>query len=468
MTDYIENHPFDEIGIGDSASLVRTLKPEDIQLFAVMSGDINPAHVDPEYARSSRFHEIIAHGMWGGALISTVLGTQYPGPGTIYLDQSLHFARPVLPGDTITVTVTVTGKRAQGHRVTFDCRCVNQAGKEVIRGSAEVIAPVEKVRRARVVLPEVRLADRTARYRRLLDAAARGEPVRTAVVHPCDPESLRGAVEAAEAGLIVPVLVGPEARIRAAAAAGGIDLARCAIEPTPHSHAAAERAVALARAGQVAALMKGSLHTDELMAAVLDKGAGLRTARRASHVFILDVPSHPRPLFITDAAINIAPDLEAKRDIVQNAIELAQALGTEAPKVAILSAVETVTAKPRSTLDAAAPCKMADRGQIAGGLVDGPLAFDNAISGAAAQAKGIRSPVAGAADILVVPDIESGNMLAKQLQYLADALPAGIVLGTRVPIALTSRSDAAIARVASCAVAKLLAERPARPLPLAA
>ena len=265
--------------------------------------------------------------------------------------------------------------------------------------------------------------------------------MRTAVVHPVDRNSLLGAIDAAQAGLIVPVLVGPEAKIRAAAEEAGVDLSPYELVACEHSHEAAATAVALARGGKVEALMKGSLHTDELMHEVVAKDTGLRTARRISHVFALDVPAYPRPLFLTDAAINIEPDLDDKRDIVQNAIDLARALGIETPKVAILSFVETVDAKFRSTMDAAALCKMADRKQITGGLVDGPLAFDNAVSEEAAQAKGIDSPVAGRADILVVPDLEAGNMLAKQLEYLAEAQGAGIVLGARVPIALTSRAD---------------------------
>ena len=258
-------------------------------------------------------------------------------------------------------------------------------------------------------------------------------PIRTAVVHPVDGNSLQGAVNAAEAKLIIPIFVGPEARIRAAADAAGIDLSCYELIPTKHSHEAAERAVALARAGKVEALMKGNLHTDELMHEAVAKDLGLCTKRRMSHVFVMDVPEYPRMLLLTDAGINIYPCLDDKRDIVQNAIDLAHILGIVTPKVAILSAVETVTPKLRSTLEAAALCKMADRGQITGGLVDGPLAFDNAVSEEAAKAKDIVSPVAGKADILVVPDLESGNMLAKQLEYLADAQTAGIVLGEACP-----------------------------------
>jgi phosphate acetyltransferase len=282
-------------------------------------------------------------------------------------------------------------------------------------------------------------------------------PVRTAVAHPCDESALAGAVDAAAAKIIKPILVGPEARIRALAASLRIDVAGLPIVDQPHSHAAAAKAVELVRTGEVDALMKGSLHTDELMAEVVRKDTGIRTARRISHVFIMDVPTYPKPLFVTDAAINIFPTLEDKVDIIQNAIDLAHALWIATPKVAILSAVETITSKIPSTIDAAALCKMAERGQITGAVLDGPLALDNAISREAAAMKHIASPVAGDADILLVPDLEAGNMLAKELTFLANADAAGIVLGARVPIILTSRADSVRTRMASCAVAALLA-----------
>jgi len=299
-------------------------------------------------------------------------------------------------------------------------------------------------------------AGRGRYYQQLLEQCRGLPPLKTAVVHPVDALSLTGAIEAAKAGLIEPVLVGPEHKIRAAAAAAGVDISPYTLFATEHSHAAAAKAVELARDHAVEAIMKGSLHTDELMHAVIAEPA-IHTDRRMSHVFVIDVPSHPRPLYVTDAAINIYPTLDEKRDIVQNAIDLAHALGLARPRVAILSAVETVTEKIKSTIDAAALCKMADRGQITGGVLDGPLAFDNAISAEAAAAKGIVSPVAGQADIFVVPDLDAGNMLAKQLEYLAGAEMAGVVLGTRVPIMLTSRADKTPARLSSCAVALLRA-----------
>jgi phosphate acetyltransferase/phosphate butyryltransferase len=293
-------------------------------------------------------------------------------------------------------------------------------------------------------------------YLRFLRRTRALTPLRTAVVHPVDALSLGGAIEAARAKLIVPVLVGPERRIRAAARRASVDLAAYECVWTEHSHAAASAAVALAAERKVDALMKGSLHTDEFMGAIVAESR-LRTARRMSHVFVIDAPAYPRPLLVSDAAVNIYPTLEDKADIVQNAIELAHTLGTKTPRVAILSATETVSPRIRSTLDAAVLCKMAERGQITGGILDGPLAFDNAVSFEAARTKGIRSPVAGRADVFIVPDLEAGNMLAKQLEYLAGAQVAGIVLGARVPIILTSRADKTLSRLGSCAIALLLA-----------
>jgi phosphate acetyltransferase len=451
-SDLIENRTFDEIAIGDSASLSRTLSKDDIALFAVMSGDVNPA--------------IIGHGMWGGALVSAVLGTRLPGPGTIYLGQDLSFRKPVSLGDTITVTMTAKEKRPEKHIVVFDCRCVNQRGEEAITGTAVTTAPTEKIRRPRVTLPEVQLR-RHDKYQQLISRCAELEPVPTAVVHPCDRASLEGAIRAAEGHLILPILVGPETKIRSVAAAERIDIACYEIVDSEHSHAAAAKAVVLARAGKVEALMKGSLRTDELMHEVTAAETGLRTARRISHAFVMDVPAYTEPLIITDAAINIFPTLDDKRDICQNAIDLAQILGCPEPRVAVLSAVETVTAKIPSTVEAAALSKMTDRGQITGGLVDGPLAFDNAVSEQAARDKHIVSPVAGKANILLVPDLEAGNMLAKQLTFMSGADAAGIVLGARIPIILTSRADHLRTRLASAAVAVLIAHARRQAVPKA-
>jgi phosphate acetyltransferase len=453
---WLENKTYDEIALGDSAHIVRRLTQRDIELFAVVSGDTNPAYIDEIYAKDSRYHGLIAHGLLGGALISAVLGTKLPGPGTVYLEQELNFMLPVRPEDTIAVGVTAISKDDDQKIVVFDCVGINQDGKEVIKGTARVIAPTEKIRRAVIELPEVEVLHHN-RLRLLIEQAKSLPPLRTAVVHPCDDVSLIGAVNAADEGLIIPVLVGPESKIRAAAESAQVSLKDYEIVDVQHSHAAAIQAVSMARDGKVGALMKGSLHTDELMSATLHRELGLRTESRMSHVFVMDVPTYKWPLLITDAALNIAPDLLTKRDICQSAIYLAHDLGLAKPKVALLAATETISIQMQATLDAAALCKMADRGQIKGAILDGPLAFDNAISAEATRIKHITSAVAGEADILMVPNIEAGNMLAKQLDYLAAAESAGIVLGARVPIILTSRADYPHARRASAALAVLSA-----------
>lgn len=454
--EWMENVTFDELEVGHSARLLRTVTLEDIQAFAAVSGDINPAHLNAEYADATMFHGVIAHGMLGAALISALFGTRFPGPGTIYLGQELKFTRPVRIGDTLTVLATVAEKDNEKKRVKMDCLVTNQQGEVVLKGEAKLMPPTQKVKVPTIHAPKIQLFDPEARLKGLLSRAEALEPVRCAVVHPCDAGSLSGAMDAARHGLIVPVLVGPEGRIRRAAEAAGISLDGIEIIGVEHSHAAAEVAAGMAARQEVEILMKGSLHTDELLKAVLSQPA-LRTGRRLSHVFRFDVPLYDKPLLITDAAINIRPNLLEKADIVQNAIDFARVMGTDNPKVAILSAVETVTPSIPSTLDAAALCKMADRGQITGGQLDGPLAFDNAISMDAVRIKGIASGVAGQADILAVPDLESGNMVAKQLEYLAGASGSGLVLGARVPIALTSRADGPRARVASCVLAVLSA-----------
>ena len=454
--EWIENHTYAELSIGQSARLLRTLTLADIQAFAAVSGDTNPAHLNQEYANDTLFHGVIAHGMWGGALISALLGTQFPGPGTIYMEQNLHFTRPVRIGDTLTVVATVLTKDDEKNRVELDCQVTNQRGERVLFGTAKVLAPTQKVRLPKVDAPLIQLFDPQARFKELLARGTGLEAVRCAVVHPCDAESLQGAMDAAAHGLIIPILVGPEARIRRLAQEEGLDLSKAEIISVPHSHAAAQKAAEMAATGQIEIMMKGSLHTDELIQALLARPE-LRTGRRMSHVFRFDVPLYDKPLLITDAALNIRPTLAEKVDIIQNAIDFARLMGVQCPKVAILSAVETVNPNIPSTVDAAALCKMADRGQIKGGLLDGPLAFDNAISAHAAQVKNIESVVAGDADILAVPDLESGNMLAKQLEYLAGATGAGLVLGARIPIALTSRADGPMSRVASALLAVLAA-----------
>ena len=437
---YIENRTYGEIQVGDSAILTRTLRPQDIQLFAVMSGDVNPAHVDPEYAHSSMFHEVIAHGMWGGALISTVLGTEFPGPGTIYISQTLQFSRPV------------------NKHIVFDCLCTNQDGLKVISGEAEVLAPTEKVKRERFELPEVTISDRWARYKKLL-ARAKGLPAAAAVfAQPVHAESLQSAVTAAESGILRPVLVGPEKEIRELARANNIDLLRCRLIDAPHARAAVAHAAEMARSGDADIIVQGDITTADFMARLIAHD-DLRGVRRFSHVLYLDVPSYPRPIIISDMMVNIEPTLEEKIEITQNAIDFAHIMGTPEPKVAILAGIDTVTPKMRATVDAAALCKMAERGQITGALLDGPLGIDNAISLVAAKGAHIKSAVAGQADVLIAPDLEAGNMLAKQLEHLSDAVSGGVVLGGRVPIVLANRNDSIESRVASLVLALLVANQ---------
>ena len=453
--DVIENRTFAEMQIGDTASLSHCVTQRDIDLFAAVSGDVNPAHVDPAYAETDMFHHIIIHGMWGAGLISAVLGTKLPGPGTIYLGQDLRFRHPVSIGDTITATLTVKEKKPEKGDVTLDCVCTNQHGQQVITGSAFTRAPVEKIRRPRMVLPYVRVG-RHDGTNAILARAGGGKAVQAGIVFPTDAASLEAALAAAAAGFIVPVLIGPADRIRTLATGLGANISALMLIDAATPADAAEKAVALARAGKIALLIKGDLHTEDLMHAVVAPAAGLRTQRRISHVYMVDVPDYPRPLLLTDVAINVRPTLFEKASIVQNAIDFAHAMSIEKPLVAILAAVETITERLPSTLDAAALCKMAERGQITGGVLDGPLAFDNAINMAAAAEKGIVSPVAGQADILLVPDLESGNMLAKQLTFLAGAEAAGLVLGASVPIVLSSRADSPRTRLASCALGVIM------------
>jgi phosphate acetyltransferase len=458
LPDGVTNKTYDEIRVGDSARLTRTLTMRDVRLFAVVTGDMNPAHLDEEYAKTDVFRRIVGHGMWTGSMFSALLGMYLPGPGTVYLSQTLKFLRPVGLGATVTATVRVVKKDDAHKRLTLETLCVDDKGERVLEGEAVVLAPSEKICWRGAALPEIQFTQPDHDYGRQLAEKAKGtKPLRIAVVHPADAVSLAGAAAAASAGLIAPVLIGPEHKIRQAAEEAGIDLSPYEIVSVPHSHAAARTAVDMANRGEVEALMKGKLSTEELMEAAVDKENGLRTGRRMSHVFLLDVPSYPKPLFLTDAAINIRPNLAQKKDIVQNAVDLFAALGFGTPKVAVLSAAETVNEKIPSTLDATALCKMAERGQITGAVLDGPLAFDNAVSREAAALKEIRSPVAGDADILVVPDVESGNMLYKQLRYFSGVQGAGVVMGAKVPIVLTSRASEAEDRAASCALALLYA-----------
>jgi phosphotransacetylase/acyl dehydratase len=446
------NVTFDELAIGATVSAERLLGQSEVEALLLVSGDVVPFHVVPG---SDTAHEVLSvDAVAAEAIVAGMLERRLPGPGTRIVSQQFEFVGYLRVGDMVRATVTVIEKHESPRRVVFDC-VVETAGQRVLWGTTVVEAPERKAHFPALERPEF-IVRRNDVFVRLLQRCEPLEPVSCAVAHPCDPDSLMGALESARIGLIRPVLVGPSARIRALAASLGADISGYRLVDTEHSHASADAAVALARSGEVETLMKGSLHTDEIMAAVVSAQGGLRTERRVSHVFVMDVPAYDRILFVTDAAINIEPNLRAKADIAQNAIDLARSLGVDVPKIAILSAVETVNPDISSTIDAAALCKMADRGQIRGAVLDGPLAFDNAISELAARTKRIDSPVAGRADILLVPNIEAGNMLAKQLQYFAGADSAGIVMGARVPVILTSRADNVRMRVGSAAVAKLV------------
>ncbi len=447
------NVTFDEIKVGDAATASRVLTQTEIEALVLVSGDIEPFHVEDFAATSTQLMSVDAVGV--SAVISGMLERRLPGPGTRIVSLQLEYAGVVSVGEELTATVTAREKHEATGLVGFDCEA-RVGTRRVLWGRAVVEAPRRQLVYSDIATPEIILR-RNDVFARLLIQCEPLEPVACAVAHPCDRDSLLGALEAARRKLIVPILVGPPARIRAVAETNGADISGLRIVPTEHSHGSAAAAAALARTGEVEMLMKGSLHTDEILSCIVSAQSGLRTERRVSHAFVMDVPAYDRVLLVTDAAINIEPTLAEKADIVRNAIDLAHVLGIAMPKVAILSAVEMVNPNIRSTLDAAALCKMADRGQIQGGILDGPLAFDNAISEHAARTKSIKSPVAGRADILMVPNIESGNMLAKQLLYFAGADSAGVVLGARVPVVLTSRADNVRMRIGSAAVAKLMA-----------
>ncbi len=448
MSEMIENKTFDEIAVGDSAFFVGTVTREHIERWAAVTGNLNL----PE-----TFERGGGQAMWAATLFSTIAGNQLPGLGSITRGATVEFHSPLATNQAIKATVTVIEKRPETGTVVLDCTATDAAGNMIANGTAEVLAPTTKIRRSREELPQVALL-RNERFDDLIDRCSGLPPMPTAVCHPCSDYALSGAIEAAERKLISPILIGPKAKIEAVAAKIGADLSPYTLIDVPHSHAAAEETVAQVRTGRALAIMKGSLHTDELLHQVMLKESGLRTERRLSHCFLISAPTYARRIIVTDAAITIQPTLEDKIDICQNAISFARAIGIPLPKIAILAAVETVNPKMQTTLDAAALCKMADRHQIIGGILDGPLAFDNAVSKDAARTKGIDSVVAGEADVLLVPDLESGNMVAKQLTFMAYADAAGLVLGARCPIILTSRADSDYARIVSSALAVLFAE----------
>ncbi len=448
------NRTFDEISIGDRAEVRRLVSQDDLYVFAAASGNYNPMHLPDLDGDGDGLPEHVAPGMFVASLISCVLGMRLPGPGTLYRRQDLQFHDRAHAGEELCCVVEVTDKRADG---TLSLETVITRlgdGALILTGQAEVQAPTQRFERHGLELPGL-VVERHRHFHALVERARALPPLRTAVVWPDEPNSLGGALRAAKEHIIAPLLIGPEAALRALAAQEGLALDGVEIIDHPGTHrAAAALACALVREGRADAVMKGHLHTDDLLHPVLDKALGLRTGRRLTHVFVMDVPGQPWPVTVSDAAINIAPDLTTKADIVQNAIDLVAALGF-APRAAVLSAVETVNPAIQSSIDAALLSKMAERGQITGGLVEGPLAMDNAVDLSAARIKGLGGEVAGRANILIVPGIDAGNMVAKQLAFISHAEGAGLVLGASVPIILNSRADSVMSRLASCAVAAL-------------
>lgn len=450
----MQNIPYDELVIGMEAEVSRLCRADDLYVFANASGNLNPMHLPKADGDGDGEPESIAPSMWVASLISGVLGCQLPGPGTLYHNQSLRFIGRAQAGDTLTVKVRLVAK-GDNRRVRFDTWVEAANGTRIVEGEAEVIAPDRSIRFDASDVPGLTVQSHR-HFERLLELAEPLPAMPTAVVAPEKPDALGGAILAAQHTLIDPILIGHPDRIAEAAEAEGIDLAPYRIVEARDHRLAAQAAVRMVLDQQVSAIMKGHLHTDILLGEIVKREGGLRRGgRRISHVFVMDVPGLDHLLMVTDAAINIAPDLRTKADIVQNAIDLALTLGIEQPKAGILSAVETVNPAIPSTLDAAILSKMADRGQITGGLVDGPLAMDNAVDLGAAATKGITSLVAGRADILVAPNMEAGNMLAKELTFLAQARAGGVVMGAKCPIILTSRSDDEQSRLASCAIAAL-------------
>lgn len=454
----LTNTPYDQLEPGMTAESRRLCIADDLYVFANASGNLNPMHLPKSDGDGDgTVDEAVAPSMWVAATLSAVLGNKLPGPGTLYRRIDFEFLGRAHAGEEIVSRVRLLEKLPD--RIARFAVEVDRAdGSPLVRGTADVIAPERPYTLEAADVPGLTVR-RHVHFDRLLERAEPLPAIPTAVVAPEEPNSLGGAILAARHTLITPIFIGAREKIAAAAAEIGADLTGYELIDIPDHDAAAAAAVAMVHEGRARAVMKGHLHTDQLLHHVFKREGGLRTKRRVSHAFVMDVPGLSHLLMITDAAINIAPTLEEKVDIVQNAIDLALALGVETPRVAVLSAVETVNPKIPSTIEAAALSKMADRGQIKGGLVDGPLAMDNAVDLEAARTKGIRSLVAGQADILLAPNMEAGNMIAKQLTFLAHAESAGIVIGTSCPVILTSRADDDKARLASCALAALYAAR---------
>lgn len=453
----LRNTTFDKLEVGMEAEAHRLCVADDLYVFAHASGNMNPLHLPDHDGDGDGKPEAVAPSAWIGALISSVLGNDLPGPGTVYLSQNFRFLGRAHAGDRLTIKVRLTGK-GEDRKVTFDTWVELEDGTRIVEGEAEVVAPNVPASIDADDVPGLSV-QRHVHFDAMLSDAEPLDPIPTAVVAPEEANSLGGALLAQEHTIITPILIGNRDKIQAAADELGKDISGFEMIHVESHRQAAAAGVKLVHEGRAQALMKGHLHTDDLLGQVVKRDGGLRIGRRLSHIFVMDVPGLDHMLFVTDAAINIAPDLETKVDIIQNSIDLARCLGIETPKVGVLSAVEMVNPRIPSTLDAAILSKMADRGQIRGGIVDGPLAMDNAIDIKAARTKGIKSLVAGRAEILIAPNLESGNMLAKELTFVAHAEAGGIVLGAKCPIILTSRSDDDKARLASCAIAALYAKR---------
>ncbi len=450
----LANTPYESLAVGQSVRVERLCTANDLIVFAHASGNLNPIHLpSTDIDGDGLEDEPVAPSMWLGSLISSVLGNQLPGPGTLYLAQSLKFLGRARVGDRIDITVTVA-ELLPDRVVRLVTRVHGPDDGVLAEGEAMVRAPDAPVYLADIEVPDLQV-QKHRHFDAMLDKAKHLPSLRVAVVAPDDPNSLGGALLARDEGLINPILVGSKTRIHEAAETLGASIGDLELIDIDDEPASAARAVALVHEGRVGAVMKGHLHTDGLLKHVVKSDGGLRTGKRISHVFVMDVPGRPQPIIITDAAINITPDLKTKVDIVQNGINIALSLGIPEPKVGILSAVETVNPAIPSTIDAAVLSKMADRGQIKGGIVDGPLAMDNAIDVGAARTKGIGGLVAGHANVLIAPNLEAGNMLAKELTFLAHAEAAGLLVGASVPVILTSRADDDKARLASCALAVL-------------
>ncbi|MCT2540207.1 bifunctional enoyl-CoA hydratase/phosphate acetyltransferase [Sedimentimonas flavescens] len=449
-----ESRMWDELEPGMSAELRRLLTADDFYVFAAASGNHNPVHLAAQDGDGDGVKEAVAPGIFVASLITSVLGNLLPGPGTLYRSQNLTFHARAHAGEELVARVTVVSKSADGCvTLATEARRVGDDAL-IVDGEACVQAPARRVRYEELDVPGL-IVQRHRHFEALLEKAEALPALQTAVVCPEADHALEGALIAAEHAIITPLLIGDPDKIAKAAKEVGKSLDAYQILPALTHREAARMAVDLVNEGRAEAIMKGHLHTDDLLKPMLDKVRGLRIGRRFTHIFVMDVPGVPHPLLVTDAAINIAPDLATKVDIVQNAIDLAISIGIEVPKVGVLSAVETVNPAIPSSIDAALLSKMAERGQIKGGIVDGPLAMDNAVDIGAARTKGLRGEVPGHAEVLVVPGIDAGNMLAKQLAYISHAEGAGLVLGAKVPVILNSRSDSSMARLASAAVAAI-------------